>query len=403
MFTLIKFAVRNVLRNKKRSLLTALSVFIATIAVTFGIGFFNGTVNGVLRNTINYTTGNFKVTTADYVRYERYLPVDDYIPNSGDLAVKISKIKGVLLVEERVRFAIVLGKGENTQPALGVGADLRSKYFDLENKLTQGKLDDEGLYICEGLAEKMKIKIGDDILLVTSTAERGLNGIKLKIKGIISFGISMIDKRTLFIDLQNARKLLKMQNGITELTIFTGKKADLSRVQNEIRKMLPAGMVIQDPDQQTGGLYNIMLKTLYAFYILFLLILLLASFVIVNTMVMSVYERMKEIGTLKALGMTDRDIFFNFTLEGIFIGCFGGISGSLLGYLLTIYSSVKGLNFSSMVKNREIPINMIIYPSADIQVLFIAIIMAIIVSAISACIPARRARKMSPAEALRQL
>ncbi len=403
MINIIKFALRNVLRNKKRSLLTASSIFTASIIVTFGIGFFNGIFDSILRNYINYSTGNFKVTTADFAKYERFLPMYDYISNSGEIVSGILKIHGVSSVEQRVRFGIILGKGDKSETAMGIGTDLRSKKFDLSKKLLNGKLEDEGLYVCEGFASKINIKTGDELLLVTSTTQRGLNGIKMKVKGIVRFGISMIDKRSFFIDLRNSRRLLKMQDGITEITVFTDKKADLPGICGKINSILPSGLIIRDPGQQTGGLYNVMQSALYVMYIMLMLILLLASFVIVNTMIMAVYERMKEIGTLKALGMIDDEIFMNFALEGVIIGGIGGIAGGLSGYLLVLYTSIKGLNFSSWLKNRETPIDMIVYPSADLQVLVIAVCMAVLISAISAAIPAWYARKLPPVEALRHI
>lgn len=399
---LMKFAFRNVLRNKKRSILTAASIFFASIIVTIGIGFFNGLIDSVCKNYIDYSMGNFKVTTTGFVRYERFMPMDEYIRESGRLTSEIEKLPGVSSVEERVRFGIILGKGENSETAMGIGVNLKSNKLDLEKKLMNGKLEDEGLYVCIGLAEKLNISKGDDILLATSTTERGLNGIKLKVKGIINFGINMFDKRYFFMDLQNARRLLKMENGITEIYVFTDKKARLPIVRNEIQKILPAGLVVRDPGQQTGGFYDLLQNALYFYYFILMLILMLASFVIVNTMVMTVFERMREIGTMKALGFTDGEIFLNFIFEGTIIGGIGGIAGGLIGYLLTIFYSIKGIDFSAQ-KSREMPFNFMIYPSIDIQVLIIAVVMAVVISTAAAVIPAQRARKLSPAEALRQI
>jgi putative ABC transport system permease protein len=355
------------------------------------------------RNYIDYLTGNFKITTSGFAKYERFLPAYEYIPDSAALVSNLSLIKGVTLAEERIRFGIIIGKGEKSEAAMGIGADLRSSRLGLESRIAGGKIDSEGLYVCGGLADRLGIKTGDRLLLAAETSERGLNGIKLPVKGIIHFGISMIDKRSFFIDLKNARKLLKMQGGITEIYVFTGSGTGREAMRGRIDKILPAGLVSRDPDQQTGGIYSMMQSVGYALYVLLVLILLLASFVVVNTMVMAVYERMKEIGTLKAIGMSDGGIFLNFTIEGIIIGSAGGITGGLSGYLLVVLSAVKGLNFSSMLKNRETPVSTIVYPSTGIEVLLAAVIIAVLISTAAAVIPALRARKTSPADALRSI
>lgn len=170
MRTLISFAVRNVLRNKKRTLLTASSIFIAAVIVTYGIGFFNGFIDGFQRNEIDYFTGNLKVTTENYVKYERFMPVEYYIQDSTVLAADIAKKNGVSSVEERIRFGTILGTGENTEPALGIGVDLMKGKYDLRNKLVRGRMEEEGLYFCDSLARKLGIKVGDNILIAATTS-----------------------------------------------------------------------------------------------------------------------------------------------------------------------------------------------------------------------------------------
>ncbi len=207
----LKFALRNVMRNKKRSFLTATSIFFGAVIVAFSIGLINGVIDNYIGNTIDYQTGDLKITTKGYLKYERFMPVDETMTGTEDLISKIKKIPGVERVEERIRFGLLLGKNEDSVPAVGIGGNLESPKLDLKHKLISGPLQSEGLYLGYVLADKLHVKIGDEILIASfNTAEGGVGGIKMKIKGLLSFDIGVFDRRFFFLDLGNARKLLKM-------------------------------------------------------------------------------------------------------------------------------------------------------------------------------------------------
>lgn len=401
---LFKFAYRNVLRNKKRSLLTAVSIFFAALISAFAIGFVNGLISNFVGNSINYQTGNLKVTTQGYVQLKRFMPVDEVLAEADRIGGQIAALPGVDSVEKRIPFGILLGKDDQSVAAVGMGLDLENSRFGLKDMLKTGTLDKTGgIYIGTGLAAKLGVKMGEELLLATKTSEGGLNGIKLQVKGLISTGIGMFDRQFFFISLNDAARLLKIKSGSTELLVFTKKDADANRLKREVQKLLPAGIAVQTPSEQMGSFFDLILATKYIYYFIDLLILFLASFVIVNTMMMSVFERMWEIGTLKALGMTDQEIFLNFTFEGMIIGGMGGVAGGILGYILVIYLSFKGIDYSSSLGSLDFPMKMIIYPSIGLESLIATIIMAVAISTLSAMIPARHARKLMPAEAIRKL
>ncbi len=154
--------------------------------------------------------------------------------------------------------------------------------------------------------------------------------------------------------------------------------------------------------EQMGEFYAT-LETMRGFYTFFeVIVLFLASFVIINTMMMAIFERLREIGTMKAMGMTDRQIFLNFTCEGAIIGAAGGIIGAIVGFFIISYFGARGIDFSTQLENFEMPIEYVIHPVAQFKDLAIAVAIAIIVPACAAMIPARYARKLMPAEALRK-
>lgn len=399
----IKFAWRNVVRNKKRSILTATSLFVAAVITAFAIGFINGMVDEVLSNYVNYQTGNLKVISQGYSRYERFYPVDEYFTPDGAFLSNISRLKGVAGVEERVRFGMLLGHGEESAQSIGIGAELLSPRLSISNNLLEGSMKSEGIYIGVDLAKKIGVKLGDELLLwAPKTADGGQNGIKARVNGIFRFGIGMFDRQFFFLSLPEAKKLLRLRGNTTELLVFTKRGASIDGLKQRILSSLPEGAVVKTPSEQVGSMYDLMAAAKYIYYLIAALIVFLASFVIVNTMMMAIFERIREIGTLKAMGMTDREIFWNFTLEGAMIGSLGGISGGIVGYILVLYFSVQGINMSAM-EALDLPFKFQIYPSVSVMVLIITIFLAIVISALSAMWPARTAKKLTPAEALRKI
>ncbi len=403
-----KFALRNVFRNSRRSLLTATSIFTAAVIVALLIGVLNGFLDNIDNNYIDYQTGNLKITSQDYINDEKFLPVDDTMAGTEGLISNIKTVPGVDAVEQRIRFGILLGNDQDTVQAFGIGADLDSPRLDLSDKLVTplqgkpGRIEKEGLYLGYELAARLHLKPGDEILIATKTTTGGLNGIKARVKGLLSFGVGVFDRKFFYLDLPNARKLLKMQGLDTEILIFTKRGYSISAVEGKITPFIPKDDSIRNIGDQIGGLYYLLESARYIYYFFDLLVILLASFVIITTMMQAVFERMREIGTLKAMGMTDRQIFASFTLEGAIIGIIGALPGGILGYILVLWLSVTGLDFKS-TSNMDLPFSFIIRPYIGIEVLILSVIMAVVMSSIAAMIPARSAGRLMPAEALRKL
>jgi putative ABC transport system permease protein len=362
-------------------------------------------IDNFLSTSVDYQTGDLKVTTGEYARLERFLPVDETMDNGDALSARIKRIQGVDSVERRIRFGILLGNDQDTVYAVGIGADLNSPRLDLKKKLIAGDLVPEGrgLYLGFLLAQKLHIRVGDSILIATKTTYGGINGIKAKVGGLLSFGIGSFDRKFFFLDLPEARKLLEMKNADTEILIYSKKGASVDELQKSVKKILTEGDIVRNTSDQIGSFYNLFITLTYIYYFFDLLIILLASFVIISTMMQSVFERMREIGTLKAMGMTDRDIFISYTLEGAIIGAIGGIPGGILGYIFVLLTSVKGVYFEQ-VKNLDFAnFPYILYPYIGPDVLIITILMSLFVAALAAMIPARSAGRLTAAEALRKL
>lgn len=398
---IFKFAFRNVLRNRKRSFLTALTIFFAAIVVGFSQSWVSGLLNVYIENFTRFQTGHVRITTEEFVKREKFMPVDEFIWKPQQIINRIESMDNVLSVRERIRFSILLGKGDLTTDAVGMGINLKDNEFKLSEKIITGSFKDSGMYVGYRLARKLNIAPGDELLLATRTSEGGLNGIKLKVRGIFKLGM-MYDKNFFFVGLQDARNLLKMGDGITEILVYAGDIKYTDALEAAISEILPSGITAESYKELLGAYFETLEATKSIYLFVEAIILFLASFVIINTMMMAIFERMREIGTMKALGMTDRELFINFTIEGAMLGAAGGILGAAVGFVIITYLSKTGIDMTTQLEGLDMPFEYIIRPLIRPLDLIIAVGLSIVVPALAAMIPARHARRLMPAEALRK-
>ncbi len=399
---LLELAFRNIRRNMRRSLVTGLSVFAGAMLTGLIYGWINGLMELMLGSYVQYQTAHVRITSEEYLRREKFMPVDEIIPEAGALKKALAEREDVLSVEERFRFGILLGHGDMTVQAMGMGLDVAKSGFPIAERIVKGNITGKGIVIGSELADKLGVTPGDQLLIATKTSEGGLGGIKLPIEAIFSMHVREFDEKVFFISPDSARRLLKiLPSESTEIYIYLKeiKRADLFSA--EISSLLPAGVVSKTYKEQLGGMYDYLESAKYIYVVFELLILFLASFVIINTMIMVLFERMREIGTLKAIGFTEREMFTLFAAEGGIIGILGGVPGAVIGFSIVKVLSYTGINLESMMREIDMPVEYILYPVLHWSDIFIVVGMALVVPVLAAMLPARTVKKYSPSEALR--
>jgi len=378
-----------------------LTIFFGALLVGLTQAWVNGMVNDYIQNFTRYQTGHVRVTTEEFLKREKFMPVDDVITDAKAIKKKLESLKGVQRVEERVRFGILLGHRDTTVQAVGMGLDLSSNPLNLKKKIVKGKFTGNGIYIGYKLAKKLKVLPGDELLVATKTSIGGLNGIRVRVEGIFRLGMTY-DKKYFFLDMKDTRRLLKLGDTTTSFFIYGKSHEQVEGLKTAVNRVIPEGTAAQTYKEQMGEFYATLelMRSVYAFFEI--IVLFLASFVIINTMMMAIFERLREIGTMKAMGMTDWEIFLNFTCEGALIGAAGGILGAITGFFIISYFGARGIDFTTQLESVDMPIEYVIHPVTHFRDLLIAVTIAIVVPACAAMIPARYARRLMPAEALRK-
>jgi len=400
----MKLAFANIFREKRRTILTV-------IILMFGMGmqvFFTGLEKGLqskqLENLIEFDTGHFKIRSAKFEEDYPY-SVSNFVARPGPVEAKLRTLNFVKGVTARVNFQAELDNGYDSSPVVAVGVDPAhdSEVFSLTNFFSEGKLADGGTVLGATLAKDMGVNIGDYVYLTFRNAQGTLDSLELEVTGIINAADPQVNNSTAYITLAEARKGLNT-DAVTEICVKTDNYKRWPEYQKKLEALLPD---MQVWSWRRLGDYFIRFAKMDAAsgYVFILFIAIIALVGIINTMLLSVYEKQREIGTLKALGMTDGEVRSLFVLEGFWIGLLGAVAGLAFGALVNLYFVKVGFDINAMMgsdsANMGYKVMGIVHAGWDIPAILIGMLVSVGVSCLASLYPANKTTKMEPVEALR--
>ncbi len=258
------------------------------------------------------------------------------------------------------------------------------------------------IVIGEKLAKKLKVKVRSKVVVTITEMDGTLSGGAFRIAGIYKTTNTAYDEMKAFVRESDLQRLIKFkENAGHEIAI----KMKENNTENQLAKKLKS----EYPDLQVMTWTELMpdMKMMnesmnFMMYIFVGIILLALGFGIVNTMLMVILERVKELGMLMAVGMNKVRIFSMVVLETIFLSVVGGVTGIAIAVTLTALTHKTGLNLSMWAEGlNSMGFDAIIYPVIDFQTVLVVTVLVIITGILSAIYPARKAIKLNPAEAIR--
>jgi len=407
MVYLLKLAARNVFRNTRRSMLTGASIMFSVAILIFAWSFIEGAIKDMSDAYIRFQSGHIRVLTEEFAKQERMFPLQYSIPDYLTVQEKIVAVPGVKTVTGRLKFGVLLDYEGNTKQTMGMGIDPAAEepILKLSKKIVQGRVICTGtdeVNIGVNMARDLKLKLGDTLTVVTQTAYGSMSAKNFKVVGIYNFDSPTIDRKTFLIPIGSAQYLLDLPGSASEIFIIT-KQADAARqVAQKISGVLGQGYRVTAWQDQ-GAIYFFLELVRYLYLIILIIIVLLSAFTILNTMFMAVLERTREIGMIKALGMTNRRLIAMVLLEALVLGALASFIGAVLGTGLSYYASTHGLDVTKTVEKMDFPTFNIYYGDFSWKYIGVSFIIGMICSVLAAVFPALRAAKMEPTEALHEI
>lgn len=414
MGNLIKIAALNLTRYKRRTLLTAMLITLGVMAVLLFVavsGSFKALMVGQITDSM---LGHFQIHRKGYVASIDNLPLNRNLNEQ-----QVRKVEGILDAEPAVasyslriklgamfsnfsettniRLNAVLPEQEAETMPLLAGRILEGGQTGL---LSRGEI-----LIPELIAMGMKVKVGDTIVLVATNKEGSVNGQPFVVRGVLE-GISGPGGRDGVIHLEDARTLLRMEGvEVSEIAVRLKDIALLSRVAGRIQSELEAltnreGKPVFEVHswEKLSPFYNIAkLIDLMTFFIKIMLVaIVLVS--IMNVMIMAVYERINEIGTIAAIGTRPNRIMALFVFEGFLLGVLGTLIGT--GFSL---AAIGILNRVKLTFDFGRQAGLVLAPTIGIADVATVVLLVIAIAVIASLQPAYKAARMDPITALRHV
>jgi putative ABC transport system permease protein len=414
MLDLVKIAVRNLIRNWRRTFLTSALITVGVLAVllfTALSGSFKSLMIGQFTGSI---MGELQIHAKGYVASIDNLPLDLNIAPQTMARIE-TVLKGtseVAAYSPRVKFGAMFSNFAETT-SIRVNAVEPDKEIAalplLQSRIAQG--DPNGLLkrgeivIPELLANGMQVKIGDTAVVVATNKDGSVNGQTFVVRAVLS-GVSGPGGRDSYIHIDDARKVLRMSEPeVSELVVRLKQISDMGRVVSELKTAFaedkaPDGgpaLEVHGWDQLSPfATIARMIDLLTLFVEVILVSIVLIS--VMNVMVMAVYERMREIGTIAAIGTPPARIMQLFLAEGLLLGVFGTLIGIVLSLAAILVLNLQKVSFAFGQQS-----NIVLAPTISAWDVAMAGVVVIVVAAFASLQPAWKAARMDPIAALRHV
>ncbi len=419
MNSLLMMAWRNLGRHRGRTLLSFLAVMVGVLIVILFKGIADGMIDSSVNININLNSGHVRIIRPEYEVKEKLRSLAYPVGESGksypDLIREMRRLPGVKMAVGRIRFGMMLVAGDNNETVLGIGAepDTEEKINHLGRYLTgqgAGRLPAAGkqeILLGADLLRKLHLKVGDKVNALFGTSMASFRVATFTIVGKMASGLKMLDENVAYIPLDQAMGLLELPDMVTEIVVF-GKDTDSTKSLSGVlhRYLTAAGENLKViPWNQYNEMIAVFEKVKSVYNLFYIFMILLASFVVFNTLMMVVAERTREIGVFAALGMIGREIRQLFLYEGLIIAVMGSLAGTMLGGVLNLLLSRTGIDISKSLGAMPPELTMLpkIYPSFNLGILFFSFGLGVVVTMLAVFIPAHRAASLKPTEALRTL
>lgn len=408
MKNIFSFAASNVTQNKKRTIITIVTIVVGLCSINIGKGFISGMQRESELGVTEGRTGEIQVHKQGYFDASELNVLDYSIENSTHLQDELKKIVGVKNLAGRIQFGGMLAKGD--EPAVVVfnkAVDIvnevkvcpRTKENIIEGKFLS-KDDPNGAVIASGLKKGIGANIGDLIIIVANTKDGFQNAIELKIIGIIEEKAAQANARLVYLPMEKAQELLYMEDQLTEIVIKTTERGDIDVLNDRLNNLLKSRGLESNTWKDVSPFFvDVMNKQDMVVFMICLIFYLIVITSIANTIILTLFERKKEIGTMMAIGIKARHVIKLVFTESMIIGLVGSLIGILVSALVIVVLNNVGLTYRPPQSEGFITIYPLINPSFMILSFFLGVLCSIA----AAIYPARKVLQVNPIDALRSI
>jgi ABC-type lipoprotein release transport system permease subunit len=403
MMQILKMAFRDLGRNRRRTLFSALAVSVGLAILILMASVVQGEMGSAIEKAIQLQSGHIQVRAASYDENKSSLKWEDLVLNPDQVAGQIAALPQVKTATPRLFASGFLSAGDESAGVRIYGIDPQSAANDpFRQGVISGSFltadDSGGVLVGKPAADKLHLKAGDNVSLSVNTANGDVAAQTFVVRGIYSTGTYGFDNGTIFLPLTKAQSITQTQNHASTVFVLLKATADTDSVVSALKSSslkvlswMDLNPLIVDFETTSQSYISI----------LYMIILAITASVIINTLIMSVYERTREIGILSAVGMRGGRIMSLFLVESAFLAVGGVLMGVVLGVLVAVpLFNIKGFYIGNMGLSGML-VTDTIYARLTMNNTISLSIVTFIVTILAGLYPAIMASRMQPVEALR--
>ncbi len=409
MRTLWTIAWRNLWRQRRRSLITAFAMATGVALCMSMICITDGMFADMFEVMVEQRLGHVQVHHPDYPAKGL---VFDTLDERAALIERVEAIPGTVAVSPRISGYGLLGGERKSVGGMIVGIDPARdrRVSPLEGRVKEGRYLADGaaheIIIGRGLADEVEVELGDSVVVVTQATDGSVGNDLYTVVGIYKTGDVMMDSAGGYVHIDDAEALLWLEDQAHGLTLLTDHADRVEAFAVAVREAVASEEVeVQawfEADPQTAEMMG--MRDFTAFFMLGI-VFTVAAFGVINTMLMSVYERTRELGVLRALGLRPGKLILLVMLESFFLAALASSIGLVLGGLLDWYLVVHGLDFSSGAPDgfsfEGIMLDPVMMGEVNAFPIILTVGAVFLVSVLASLWPAWRAARLQPVTAIR--
>lgn len=401
---IFKIAFRNTFRQKRRTILTGLAMVVGFTLLSLTIGLSDGAYGNIITMFTRNRIGHIQVHRDGYLdKPSLYKTIDD-LSAVGEV---IQSTAGVEAWTPRVYGAGLGSVGEKSTAIQIIGVDVarETEATRFDQKVVEGntlaETPSQEAVIGKSLAKIVAATVGSEIVIVSQGADGSIANDVYKIVGIVESGDDATDRIGCYLHIEDAQELLVLNGRVHEIVVIVSNINQVDKITRAIETQLNDPTLDVAPWQVVAkSFYRAMQTDQQGDAISRLVIMLIVAIGVLNTVLMSVLERTREYGVLKAVGTKPMQVFWLVVCEVVIIAlasiCVGAILGALVNYLLSIY----GITYPEEITYGGMKLKTL-YAVVNVRCLVIPAITVLVSAAIVSLFPAIKAAQIMPAKAMR--
>ncbi len=406
---LLSLSWKNIWRNKTRSLIIIFAIVLGVIGGVGIIAFMNGLIFQRLEMAIGNEVSNIQIHNS---HFQSNKELNDTIFDISKVTSVLDTCRKVKAYSVRLKSVTMINSANSGEGIMlnGIDPEKEKKVTEIYKHIRAGNyfIDKRknGIVVGEKLAHKLKIKMRSKVVVTMQSSTGNITNAAFKVIGIYRTDNAPFDEHNAFVRKSDLASIIGFGPQTAHeiaISVYNDKESEalVATIKNKLNTDKLSVERWDEIMPELGLLTGVMD---YMLYIFMSIIFLALSFGIINTMLMAVMERVREIGMLMAIGMNKTKIFLMIMLETILLMLTGSFVGLVLAFAMVNFFEKYGIDLSKFASGMSgFGFSSMVYPFLETASYINIVIMVIIAGIISSIVPARKALKLNPSEAIRKL